>query len=222
MKANMKKKILLFAGFLLVIALLASCAGRQNPRGESAVNDAFVPFIEKTQDDREKEEMPGSRDEYTDPSAAKFITSKDIISFKCEFECSYLWETSYSYCIFDLERKDDDALCKIQTFRDLQIISNLEFQAPLSALDGLQAMIDEHKLMKHNGIFNHTNGLPEGYGVSLSVDYASGERLSFQDNQDVIISEKATAALHDFFRDVAQDAGYSLFADEEKDMEDAP
>ncbi len=216
---KMKNRMILLTGIFLIMSLLASCAGLQNTQGKSAVNDAFAPFIQKTKDGKNEVEMPGGRKEYKYQDAARTITSKEITSFKCEFERPYLWQAPYSYCIFDLERKDDDALCKIQTIRRPQIIADLEFETPLSALDSLQTMIDEHDLAKQNGISNHTNGLPERFGVSLRVEYVSGEWLSFQDNQDVIISEKATVDLHDFFRDLAQEAGYHFVADGEKDME---
>ncbi len=182
---------------------------------EKDVNDVFAPFIQKAQADSSKGEMPGGRDEYADPGAALNIISKDIVNFECRFDCSnfYLSDEKrnypYFYCVFSLERKGDSALCKTQT------VSNLDFETPLSALDDLQALIDEYDLVKYNGIFNHTSGLPEGYGVFFSVEYASGEKLSFKDNQHVMIGDKATMALHDFFQDLTEDAGHRFYAEEE-------
>ena len=211
------------SGFELLLTLsdgseITACGCNHFPPGydefENAVNDVFAPFIRKAQADSSKVKMPGGRGEYADPNAALTIISKDIVNFECKFDCSnfYLSDENrnypYFYCIFSLERRGDSALCKTQT------VSNLDFETPLSALDDLQAIIDKYGLVKHNGIFNHTGGLPEGYGVFFSVEYASGEKLSFEDNQHVMIGDKATLALHDFFRDLAQEAGHRFSADE--------
>jgi hypothetical protein len=192
---RMKKKVIfLLAGFCLIVALLPSCTGNLK-----------------------EEDLPGGLRDGSDTNTPKSIASKEITRFECEFLADA--SLNYGYYFFRMERKSDGALCSATGIDDFELLFDLEFTAPLSALDELQDMIDEHHLIELNGIDKHTNGLPENLGSLIHVTYASGERLYAYDNSSSVLSNQAALALHDLFRDLAQEAGHHFSADEEKDME---
>ncbi len=170
--------------------------------------------------DRDKEETGGIRD-WTNLDASKSIQSEEIIAFKYEFNSSFSWyydrQTAYDYCSLSMMRQEDGALCRIWGLRDgYYRLFDFEFTAPLSSLNALQALIDEHDLAKVNGISKTTYGIPEYLGSSLRVEYASGERIYAYDNNDDVISIQATLALFDFFRNLARDAGRDFLHTEEE------
>ena len=51
----------------------------------------------------------------------------------------------------------------------------------------LTALAREHGLAKNNGYHSQTHGLPEDFGGSVDIRYASGERISISDNQSPVI-----------------------------------
>ncbi len=52
----------------------------------------------------------------------------------------------------------------------------------------LTAIVKEENLAKSNGFHSVTHGLPENFGGSVYVLYASGEKISFSNNQSPIIT----------------------------------
>ncbi len=64
----------------------------------------------------------------------------------------------------------------------------------------LTALAREHGLAKNNGYHSQTHGLPENFGGSVDIRYASGERISASDNQCPVISYDAGVAIADAFR----------------------
>lgn len=63
----------------------------------------------------------------------------------------------------------------------------------------LVELVRECSLAKKNGFHSETHGLPENYGGSVSVEYASGERISFSDNQSPVISDETGGKIADLF-----------------------
>ena len=64
----------------------------------------------------------------------------------------------------------------------------------------LTALAREHSLAKNNGYHSQTHGLPENFGGSVDIGYASGERISVSDNQSPVIAYEAGVAIADAFR----------------------
>ena len=64
---------------------------------------------------------------------------------------------------------------------------------------GLVELVREEKLASHNGEHSFTYGLPYDFGGSVSIDYQSGERISFANNQGPIFSRKTGCRIAAFF-----------------------
>jgi hypothetical protein len=151
----------------------------------------------------------GIRD-WTNPDAPKSIASKEISVFEYEFNCDFFWyydrEQTYDYCSFHLVRQQDGALCTAWGYGQGDAAFDVEFMAPLSSLDALQALVDEHDLAKSNGTDRTVEGIPEHAGSYLYVKYASGESIYAYDNRSGVIDNIATLELFDFFIDLAREA----------------
>lgn len=63
----------------------------------------------------------------------------------------------------------------------------------------LARLIREQELAAHNGYHSQTHGLPENFGGSVRARYATGEKLSFADNQSPVLSRGQGQALADWF-----------------------
>ena len=57
-------------------------------------------------------------------------------------------------------------------------------------MPSLDALARDCDLAKQNGYHSETHGLPENFGGSVFVLYASGEKISFSDNQSPILSAR--------------------------------
>lgn len=169
---------------------------------------------------KNEEAITGGLVDRTNPNAPKFIVSKDISAFAYEFNCDFFRHygrrITYSYCSFSLTRQEDGALCTGWGYGDSNAVFDFEFIAPLSSLDALQAVIDEHALAKANGIDQTVRGIPDHGGASLRVAYASGERIYAYDNRSAVIASQATLALFDFFHELARDADCDFLHTEEE------
>ena len=64
----------------------------------------------------------------------------------------------------------------------------------------LCALIDKYDVAERNGYHSKTHGLPENFGGEVDVRYASGERISFSDNQTPILKTDFGLAVVDLFR----------------------
>ncbi len=183
----MKRKILALAvGVLLVLVFPSSCADKEAIK---------------------KEAMPGGIKDWSRTDAPKFIESKDLERFECEFGFQERQEEGYFYAIFEMVGGDQAAQCRMVGFDGSRPVLKLDFEAPSAALGDLQTLVDQHDLAKHNGLDRVANGLPERTGFRLLVEYASGEHIYAYDNTRPILDYRAEIALHEFFRGLAREAG---------------
>jgi len=176
----MNKLMTLAVGMVLVLSLLSSCAGKEVIK---------------------EEDMPGGlRDRSWD--APKTIESKEILRFECEFSFRQIQEEGYTYAVFQAERENDYASFRMTGFGNGIEPLKLHVEAPLTTLDDLQALVDQHDLPRYNGIDKQVNGLPEQLGSLLRINYASGERVYAYDNSGGFMDYRAVNAIHDFFREL--------------------
>lgn len=63
----------------------------------------------------------------------------------------------------------------------------------------LTEFVREHKLAEKNGHHSETHGLPENFGGAVRICYASGEKISFSNNQHPIVSLKTGLAAAKLF-----------------------
>jgi|GEM_PF-2025983 len=129
----------------------------------------------------------GTRHRSADPSAAEVIRSKDIVSFDCEFRpgAGESGGRPYTRCRFAVEKTDSGCTCTASGEGSGIRQFDVTFDAPADALAQLQAVIDDTGIVSCNGFRGHTDGIPELYGGSIRVVYASGETLSASDNASI-------------------------------------
>jgi len=73
------------------------------------------------------------------------------------------------------------------------------FTANTDFMKELTTLIALHSIEKHNGYYHKTNALPDMYGTSVDVRYASGEYISAYDNESSFLTEKAMTDIVNLF-----------------------
>lgn len=65
-------------------------------------------------------------------------------------------------------------------------------------------------LAKDNGFHSETHGLPENFAGSVSIEYASGEKISFSNNQQPILSPNTGLCIKELFSEAMKGEKVSL------------
>ena len=150
--------------------------------------------------DRSEPDIPACGGSTTtfDDKAPKVIVSREIVWLSCD--CSFRTVAEpvppYEYIAAFAAKVDDGVLAgyiardfhrSAETLHRLGVVSD-------AVLADLAAIVEKYDFARSNGRCHSTSGLPENFGGSLSVDYASGESIYFSDNQSPIIRGDAGAA----------------------------
>ncbi|NLP48904.1 MAG: hypothetical protein GX345_08215 [Clostridiales bacterium] len=192
---------LLLAGFFL----LNSLSKNQLPSNDK---DGRIP-------------APGQRHNFSGKNAVKTIVSKEITEFEFKSQGSFLGQDqnkrACDFCNFKLIRKNNEALCHTYGYKYDEVVFKDEFSVPISSLDDLQELVDRHELAKLNGTGGYTDGLPQDFGSTLMIKYASGEMIYASDNNTPIVPVKASLDIFNFFAALADGAGHAF--DSETDTE---
>ena len=153
--------------------------------------------------DRSEPDIPACGGSTTtfDDKAPKVIVSREIVWLSCD--CSFRTVAEpvppYEYIAAFAAKVDNGVLAgyiardfhrSAETLHGLGVVSD-------AVLADLAAIVEKYDFARSNGRCHSTSGLPENFGGSLSVDYASGESIYFSDNQSPIIRGDAGAALVD-------------------------
>ena len=154
----------------------------------------------------------GGTDAYQDTKAPKEIVSREITFFSArsalgrgisepspvgsrdtaglEYICAFAAPGSEGTFMF-LETKDspweDEGVRRSWAY-----VKNDVFPA-------LADLVSECGLAKDNGYHSVTHGLPEDFGGSVDIEYGSGEKISFSDNQCPVISPDTAGRIAAFF-----------------------
>ena len=125
--------------------------------------------------------VTGGVTDKTDRKAPKVIESKDISDYYAAFLLSGEWSQGNKNVFYTFAVKPDDSGVLTAT----ESVTGTSAPADKELLDALQAIIDECKLAEWNGEYRITAGLPPEYQPStLTVNYASGEKLTFTLNNE--------------------------------------
>ena len=207
---NMKK----IAGKRLITLLLcalplfaAGCSETKDPITETETATQVVTETETTtqvQTETQTEEDAGMENPITggqtikvDENAPKVIESKDIVKFATRFYLTDRWSADESN-IFEFEIAEDESGKLVAS----EYISGLKEEADEELLTALQQVIDDENLVKYNGKYDVTAGLPPEFeAIYFVVDYASGEYLDFTMDNDPMSSweEKIYRVFADWF-----------------------
>ena len=64
----------------------------------------------------------------------------------------------------------------------------------------LQEVVEKYDFAQYNGTSITVSGLPEMYGISIQIVYASGERINISNNQECFLPLEAMEELEMLFR----------------------
>ena len=179
----MKRFLPAVLAVLLLLAMLTGCA---QPGGPDVEPEAPVT---------------GGVTDTSDPNAPKTIESTEITKFYCYFSTLTLAEPgALGNRAFTMtaEADGDTVTGTYQVWGEGEF--DREFTADRAFLEELQSVVGEqYDLAQHNGHHYYVAGLPEDFGATLEVDYASGEKIRADDNQDNFLSFGAMGALRELF-----------------------
>ena len=151
----------------------------------------------------------GGTDEYIDTKAPKVIVSEEIT----------LFEVTSAFGTLAIDGSDRldyvsafAAPCGGGSFVFLETRELSHYGEPRrewALLKGdifpkLAALVRGQELAKDNGRHSETHGLPENFGGSVDIRYASGERISISDNQSPVIAYGAGIAIAQAFAEALE------------------
>ena len=170
---------------LFLLLLLSACTKSPEqassepvvPEGSSEEISEEEPVIEEEEPVKEEEEpMEGGTTTRVDSDAPKSIASKDITSFKADFFLANRQNVEGGQS-FDFVISEDGTVT--------EKILGVSTEAGPELTAALQDIIDRYDLVRDNGLYDVTAGLPPEYQPrGLDVMYASGERLNFLTNNN--------------------------------------
>ena len=134
--------------------------------------------------------------------APKVIESTEIATFHCElslFAVCDVDDLGYRVYTLDAERKDDKILVKYDWYDRQGECDRAEYKADADFMANLQEIVSAYDFAQYNGYYHTVSGLPDMYGESLDIVYASGERIYVHDNQSGFLPPEAVRALVNLF-----------------------
>jgi|GEM_PF-767527 len=155
--------------------------------------------------------MCGGTDASQDTKAPKEILSDDMILFDVTSALSrgYIPSEGKRYSVEKLGYVSAFAApAGNGTFLFLETGDSFQKRAPKArswayvkedVFPSLVRFVRDRDIAKSNGFHSTTHGLPENFGGSVDIRYASGEKISFSNNQTSIISYDAGAEIAKLF-----------------------
>lgn len=185
----MKPMIYLVLALILIGAVCVGCGAPK--QSEESANEQPAPTDEPPMPIDEPI-PPGGTVEYADPAAPKTIESTEITSFS--FYASMLsilndgsFPSLTEPCYEFSAERDGDAVTITRNGETLQ--KDASFMAQL------QAVIEKHNFAQYNGEYHQTYGLPDDFGATINVKYASGEKIYAMNNQTMFLPTEAVVDL---------------------------
>lgn len=134
--------------------------------------------------------------------APKTIESTEIVNFHCEISLIAACDVDeLGHRVYNLnaELKDGKVLVKYDWYERGGDRDNAEYQADADFMARLHKIVSEYDFAQQNGYYHSVSGLPDMYGGSLHIVYASGERIDIYDNQSGFLPYEAEKALVNLF-----------------------
>ncbi|MBO4337795.1 MAG: hypothetical protein J5842_06950, partial [Lachnospiraceae bacterium] len=158
----------------------------------------------------EPEEIEGGTTTRRDDNAPKEIKSKDITGLNTNVFLESRWfGAEEHFFVFNIKKDEAGNLIASEERSGVSAAADDEL------LSGICDIIDKNNLVAKNGLYDVTAGLPpEFQECTLTVDYASGERLYFTENNDP--SAAWAVELYDLFaRWFDKKGNHALYPDRE-------
>ena len=166
-------------------------------------------------------ELPGGRNEYQSEGMSDTILSTDVTAFEFQspefrgMASSGLAAGSRHAFHVSAVRLASGALRITSRGGNTRHRDGSAFRLDYEAQDlgfmaELSSIVRRHRLSLDNGHVLRINGLPPGYGDTLSVTYASGERIYKSSNQTPTVPHEAANAIYEAFRRKAEQSGHGF------------
>lgn len=128
----------------------------------------------------------------------KVIKSTEIVTFHFEISLFAACKTDglgHRVYTLDAALKAGEVLVKYDWYDRQGGRDKGEYKADADFMTRLQEIVAAHNFAQHNGYYHTVSGLPDMYGESLDIIYASGERIYVHDNQSCFLPHEAEKAL---------------------------
>lgn len=146
----------------------------------------------------------GGRKDTSDPDAPKTIEDTRIIAFECRFSTVDDAEPGVlGNHIFFLTAKFENGAVKA-TYEVRDTGTKKDFRESHTFLNKLDELVKRYDIPQFNGHSVTVMGLPEEYGASLSVRYASRETIYAEDNESCFLPREFLEELDGLFRKSAK------------------
>ena len=130
--------------------------------------------------------------------APKVIESSEIVEFHSEISLLAACETEgLEHRVYTLDAVSDNGKVRVKYdwYQRQGDSDKAEYTADADFLVHLQEIVAEYNFAQYNGYYHSVSGLPDMYGERLNILYASGERISVQDNQSGFLPPEAIKEL---------------------------
>jgi len=137
---------------------------------------------------------------FNDPDAPKVIESADIVSFESSYTFWGIESDKYNGRFFTAKAVcDGDSVNGSLSWHGNGEGQTLEFVADGEFMKSLYDIVSKHDFARHNGSYHSVSGLPEMFGASLDIEFASDEKIYAYDNQGCFLTFEAMDELTQLF-----------------------
>ncbi len=146
-------------------------------------------------------EIDGGVTERVDTKAPKHINSKTIIMFSAEMSTVADVEDEYCGYVYNLNAVLENGTVKgnYKSRDRFGYAFEQSFSESAEFMNSLYLIVNEYEFSRYNGRNSFVAGLPDNYGFSVDISFASGERIYASDNQSNLIPRDAVIKLVDLF-----------------------
>ncbi len=162
----------------------------------------LVFAVKERRSSRDTDEVDGGVRQEIVEDAPKVIVSAEPISFCAVISTLSLTDERLPRSVYELEATLKEG--KVYgSYKSRIKDGKVDFEAEATFMNELHSVILRHDLAQNNGYSYRVSGLPDMYGSTLSVEYASGESLYFSNNQSMIIPLEAAIEFIMLFEEAA-------------------
>lgn len=130
--------------------------------------------------------------------APKTIESTEITQFHCVISLIASCETGcLGHRVYELNASAKNGDIVVQySWRDRQTGNGkAEYKSDADFMARLHQIVTAYDFPQYNGYYHSVSGLPDMYGETLDILYASGEQINAHDNQSVFLPFEAEKEL---------------------------
>lgn len=163
----------------------------------------IVAAVKPSKDTRPTDNIDGGVRKYNSgEDAPKTVESTEITEFHCTvslYADPEPGELESGVYIFSAVVKEGMTGCSLKWHNRTGNGDDRTFEADPSFMTKLQEIVSTYDFARHNGYLYKISGLPDMYGASIDIVYASGESIYAYNNQDNFLSRSAIKEIFDLF-----------------------